>query len=56
MKTKILHLVVALFVSTTLLAQNGATILLASGPCKPIVPVLCPSGVENPQNAVDNSL
>lgn len=37
-------------------SQNGAHTLLASGPCSPIIPILCPSGVENPNNAVDNDL
>jgi hypothetical protein len=56
MKKKILHFLVAMLVNTAVFAQNGAHILIASGPCNPIVPVLCPSGVENPQKAVDNSL
>ncbi|MEO5673644.1 MAG: T9SS type A sorting domain-containing protein [Chitinophagales bacterium] len=37
-------------------AQNHATILLESGPCDPIIPILCPSGVVNPNLAVDNDI
>lgn len=34
-------------------AQTYADALVSSGPCDPIVALVCPSGVENPGNAVD---
>ncbi|MES2630247.1 MAG: gliding motility-associated C-terminal domain-containing protein [Bacteroidota bacterium] len=36
-------------------AQTYADQLVASGPCTPIVALVCPSGVENPGNLVDAS-
>lgn len=35
-------------------AQQYADELLQAGPCKPLVAVTCPSGVQNPLNLVDN--
>ena len=39
----------------TVRAQKFADQLIASGNCEPIVAVTCPSGVENPDYAVDNN-
>ncbi len=47
---------IILFSASLSFAQNHATILIASGPCDPIVPILCPSGVVNPNLAVDNDI
>ena len=57
MKQKLIQLVVlTLFLNLSASAQNGAHTLLASGPCSPIIPLICASGVENPELAVDNDL
>lgn len=37
-------------------AQNGADILLGSGPCETLIPLICASGVEHPAYAVDDDL
>lgn len=56
MKTNLATLALLIFLSLSSFAQNGAHILISSGPCSPIIPLLCPSGVENPNNAVDNDI
>src|SRR5215831_4914981 len=55
-KTTLAAILFALFSFSNAIAQNGAHILLSSGPCDPIIPILCPSGVVNPNLAVDNDL
>ncbi len=54
--TRVLACMLGLVCMGNLSAQNGADILINSGPCDPIIPLLCSSGVQNPENATDNDI
>lgn len=53
MKNLLLTGVLCLFGIIALRAQNYADVLIESGPCENIVALVCPAGIENPENAVD---
>lgn len=37
-------------------AQIQADFVVDAGPCSPVIPIFCPGGVEDPQNAVDGDI
>ena len=53
MKAFYFTLLAVICASFSLSAQQYADQLITSGPCKPIIAVSCPSGVEKPGNLVD---